>query len=30
MDTGVGKEGYSIIGQGRIEEILSTQPENRR
>lgn len=30
MDTGVGKEGYSIIGQGRIEEILSTHPENRR
>src|SRR5699024_471740 len=30
MDTGVGKEGYSIIGQGKIEEILSTQPENRR
>ncbi|HZJ57031.1 MAG TPA: chromosome segregation protein SMC [Clostridia bacterium] len=30
MDTGVGKEGYSIIGQGRIEGILSTQPENRR
>ena len=30
MDTGVGKEGYSIIGQGRIEEILSSQPENRR
>jgi len=30
MDTGVGKEGYSIIGQGRIEEILSTYPENRR
>ncbi|HZJ83220.1 MAG TPA: chromosome segregation protein SMC, partial [Clostridia bacterium] len=30
MDTGVGKEGYSIIGQGRIDEILSTQPENRR
>lgn len=30
MDTGVGKEGYSIIGQGRIDEILSLQPENRR
>ena len=28
-DTGVGKEGYSIIGQGRIDEILS-QPENKR
>jgi len=30
MDTGVGKEGYSIIGQGRIDEILSTKPEDRR
>ena len=30
MDTGVGKEGYSIIGQGELREILSTQPENRR
>jgi chromosome segregation protein len=30
MDTGVGKEGYSIIGQGRIDGILSSQPENRR
>ncbi|WP_126426260.1 chromosome segregation protein SMC [Brevibacillus marinus] len=30
MDTGVGKEAYSIIGQGRIEEILSTKPEDRR
>lgn len=30
MDTGVGKEGYSIIGQGRIEEILSTRSEDRR
>jgi len=30
MNTGVGKEGYSIIGQGRIDEILSTRPEDRR
>ena len=30
MDTGVGKEGYSIIGQGRVDEILSTKPEDRR
>jgi len=29
-DTGVGKEGYSIIGQGRIEEILSAKAEDRR
>lgn len=30
MDTGVGREAYSIIGQGRIEEILSTKSEERR
>lgn len=30
MDTGVGKEGYSIIGQGKIEAILSGRPEERR
>ncbi len=30
MDTGVGVEGYSIIGQGRIESILSTNKEERR
>ncbi len=30
MDTGIGKEGYSIIGQGRIEEILSSRSEDRR
>jgi chromosome segregation protein len=30
MDTGLGKEAYSIIGQGRIEEILSTKAEDRR
>jgi len=29
-DTGVGREGYSIIGQGRIEEILSAKGEERR
>ena len=29
-DTGVGKEGYSIIGQGRIDEILSRKGEDRR
>src|SRR5690606_285798 len=30
MDTGLGKEAYSIIGQGRIEEILSMKAEERR
>lgn len=30
MDTGIGKEGYSIIGQGKIEAILSGKPEDRR
>ena len=30
MDTGVGKEGYSIIGQGKIDEILSSKSEDRR
>ena len=29
-DTGIGKEGYSIIGQGQIEQILSGKPEERR
>lgn len=29
-DTGIGKEGYSIIGQGQIEKILSSKPEDRR
>ena len=29
-DTGVGREGYSIIGQGRIDEILSQKSEDRR
>ncbi len=30
MDTGVGKEGYSIIGQGQIDKVLSSKPEDRR
>lgn len=30
MDTGIGKDGYSIIGQGKIDEILSNKPEDRR
>lgn len=30
MDTGIGKEGYSIIGQGRIDELLSMKGEERR
>ena len=30
MDTGLGKEAYSIIGQGKIEEILSSRSEDRR
>lgn len=30
FDTGIGKEGYSIIGQGQIERILSGKPEDRR
>ncbi len=30
MDTGAGKEGFSIIGQGRIEEILNLKSEERR
>lgn len=30
LDTGIGKEGYSIIGQGQIEKILSGKPEDRR
>ncbi len=29
-DTGIGKEGYSIIGQGQIDKILSGRPEERR
>ncbi|MBP1736714.1 MAG: chromosome segregation protein [Oscillospiraceae bacterium] len=30
MDTGLGREGYSIIGQGKIDEILSVKSEDRR
>ena len=30
MDTGMGREGYSIIGQGKIDEILSVKSEDRR
>lgn len=30
MDTGIGKEGYSLIGQGKIDAILSGKPEERR
>ena len=30
MDTGVGREGYSIIGQGKIDNILSSRSEDRR
>lgn len=30
LDTGIGKEGYSLIGQGRIEEIINGKSEDRR
>ena len=30
FDTGIGKEGYSIIGQGQVEKILSGKPEEKR
>lgn len=30
LDTGIGRDGYSVIGQGRIDEILSTRSEDRR
>ena len=30
MDTGLGKDGYSIVGQGRIDDILSSRSEDRR
>lgn len=30
MDTGLGKDSYSIIGQGKVDEILSTKSEDRR
>lgn len=30
FDTGIGKEGYSIIGQGQVERILLDKPDERR
>ena len=30
LDTGMGKDGYSVIGQGRVDEILSSRSEDRR
>lgn len=30
MDTGMGRDGYSVIGQGKIDEIVSAKPEDRR
>lgn len=30
LDTGLGKDGYSVIGQGRVDEILSSRSEDRR
>ena len=30
MDTGIGKDGYSVIGQGKVESVLSSKPEDRR
>ena len=30
MDTGIGKDGYSIIGQGQIDQLLSSKPQDRR
>ncbi len=30
MDTGLGREGYSVIGQGKIDQILSTKADERR
>ena len=29
-NTGLGKDGYSIVGQGRVAEIINAKPENRR
>ncbi len=29
-DSGIGKDGYSIIGQGKVDEIVNSKPENRR
>ena len=30
MDTGIGKDGYSVIGQGQIDRLLSSKPQDRR
>lgn len=30
LDTGIGKDGYSIVGQGRVDDVLSTKSEDRR
>ena len=30
MDTGIGREGFSLIGQGKVDEVLSVKPEVRR
>jgi len=30
LDTGVGREIYSVVGQGRVEEIINSKPEERR
>lgn len=30
LDTGIGKDGYSIVEQGKVDEILSNNPQNRR
>lgn len=30
MDTGIGKDGYSMIGQGQIDRLLSSKPQDRR
>ncbi|MDO5037018.1 MAG: chromosome segregation protein SMC [Tissierellia bacterium] len=30
MDTGIGKDGYSFIGQGQIDQVLSHRPQDRR
>ena len=30
MDTGIGRDGYSVVGQGKIDEILSSKSEDRR
>lgn len=30
LDTGIGKDGYSVIGQGRIDEIINSSPKDRR